>query len=126
MRRSWACSAAPGFADTSLYHRPFSPCTERTKTSPSTVTTQMIVRCTGASSSLRVSILTSLVSSRSCKVSASNEPFTSGSFPGDVSWGSSSSGPLLLHRQLRAEDLVVEFAVAQELFVGADRRDLAV
>src|SRR3712207_2662314 len=84
----------------------------------------MIVRCTGASSSRRVSIRASLVSSRTCKDSASNEPFTSGSFLGEVPWGSSSSGPL--HHQLRAEDLVVELAVAQELFVGAHRGDLAV
>src|SRR5215218_5907985 len=124
MRRSPTCSAALGFADTSRYHRPFSPRTERTKTSPSTATTQMIVRCAGASSSRRVSIQTSLVSSRSRKVSGSNEPFTSRSFRGEAS-GRSSSGSLLRY-QLRTEYLVVELAVAQELLVCTHRCDLAV
>ena len=42
------------------------------------VTTQIVVRCAGASSSRLVSIRTSLAPSISRKVSESNEPFTAG------------------------------------------------
>jgi hypothetical protein len=84
MRSPPTCSAAAGFDDTSLYQRPSPPRTERTKTAPSTVTTQIVVRCAGASSSRRVSIRTSLASSISRNVSGANEPFTAVSFPGDA------------------------------------------
>src|SRR5215217_3173717 len=70
------CSAPSGLDEISRYQRPLAPRTERTKTSPSTTTTQMIVRCFGESPSRRVSMRTSLVSSRSLRVSASKESFT--------------------------------------------------
>src|SRR5215216_6750411 len=69
------CSAPSGFDEISRYQRPLAPRTERTKTSPSTTTTQMIVRCSGESPSRRVSMRTSLVSPRSLRVSASKESF---------------------------------------------------
>src|SRR5215216_3736887 len=75
MRSSSTCSAPSGFDEISRYQRPLRPRTERTKTSPSTTTTQMIVRCSGESPSRRVSMRTSLVSSRSLRVSASKVSF---------------------------------------------------
>ena len=70
------------FADTFCTSAPSLPRTDRTKTVPSTVTTQIVVRCVGASSSRLVSIRTSLVPSISRKVSESKESFTAGSFFG--------------------------------------------
>src|SRR5215211_6384907 len=75
MRSSSRCSAPSGFDEISRYQRPLWPRTERTKTSPSTTTTQMIVRCSGESASRRVSMRTSLVSSRRRRVSTSKESF---------------------------------------------------
>src|SRR5215217_4617966 len=77
--RRWfcTCTAPSGFDEISRYQRPLWPRTERTKTSPSTTTTQMIVRCSGESTSRRVSMRTSLVSSSSLRVWASKEPVMS-------------------------------------------------
>src|SRR5215210_3744956 len=76
MRSSSTCIAPSGFDEISRYQRPLWPRTERTKTSSSTTTTQMIVRCSGESPSRRVSMYTSLVSSRILRVSVSKESFT--------------------------------------------------
>src|SRR5918995_6498314 len=75
MRSSATCSAPSGFDDISRYHRPLWPRNERTKTSPSTTTTQMIVRCSGESPSRRVSMRTSSVLSSSLRISGSKESF---------------------------------------------------